>query len=73
MVLAQLCGFVFVLSVAIVWNFGFKWKMDGSVVIVLSSSKLLVFLGESYLSPLRFGWSVFFKSWLNGCIHDSRV
>jgi hypothetical protein len=55
MILAQLCGFVFVLSAATVWNFGFEWKMDGSAVIVLSSSKLLVFLGDSSLLPLRFG------------------
>jgi hypothetical protein len=33
MVLAQLCGFVFVLSVATVWNFGFEWKMDGPLHI----------------------------------------
>jgi hypothetical protein len=55
MVLAQLCVFVFVLSAATVWNFGFKWKMDGSVVLVLCSSKLLVFMGDSSLLPLRFG------------------
>ena len=55
MVLAQLCVFVFVLSVATVWNFGFKWKMDGFVVLVVCSSKLLVFMGDISLLPLRFG------------------
>jgi hypothetical protein len=55
MVLARLCGFVFVLSAATLWNFGFDWKMDGSAIIVLSSSKLLVYLGDSSLLPLHFG------------------
>lgn len=30
MFLAQLYGFVFVLSTTTMWNFGFEWKMDGS-------------------------------------------
>jgi hypothetical protein len=51
MFLAQLYGFVFVLSTATVWNFGFEWKMDGSAYNCLSSSELVVFLGDSSLLP----------------------
>ena len=50
--LAQLCGFMFVSSTTIVWNFGFEWKMDGSSYNCLYSSELVVFLGDSsLLSP----------------------
>jgi hypothetical protein len=48
--LAQLCGFVFVLSTATVWNFGLEWKMDGSAYNCLNSSELVVFLGDSLVT-----------------------
>jgi hypothetical protein len=54
MISAQLCGFVFVLSAATVWNFGFKWKIDGSLLSVKFVG-LLIFLGDSSLLPLRVG------------------
>jgi hypothetical protein len=67
MFLAQLYGFVFVLSTATVWNFGFEWKMDGSAYNCLSSSELVVFLGDSFCYHcsllkgfLNHGWMVVF-------------
>jgi hypothetical protein len=65
--LAQLCGFVFVLSTATVWIFFRIWMV--LLIIVLGSSDLVVFLSGSF--GYHCVWLKGFKSWLDGCLRDS--